>query len=34
MHMAGHVDGWCKKYCDPNGFPELDKVQHRWVRNT
>ena len=26
MHMAGHVDPWCKKHCDPNSFPDLSKV--------
>ena len=26
MHMAGHVDAWCKKYCDPRCFSELSKV--------
>lgn len=26
MHMAGHVDTWCKKTCDPQLFSDLDKV--------
>ena len=26
MHMAGHVDTWCKKTCDPHLFSDLDKV--------
>ena len=32
MHMDGHIDAWCKKYCDPNGFPELSKVQHNYCK--
>ena len=28
MHMAGHVDNWCKEMCDPNKFRDLDKVQY------
>ena len=27
MHMAGHVDSWCKKTCDPHLFPDLNSVQ-------
>ena len=27
MHMAGHVDAWCKKTCDPSLYPELQKVR-------
>ena len=27
MHMAGHVDKWCKKHCDAKSFKELDKVR-------
>ena len=26
MHMAGHVDVWCKRNCDPALYPELEKV--------
>ena len=26
MHMAGHVDSWCKKECDPHLFSDLNKV--------
>lgn len=26
MHMAGHVDSWCKKTCDPHLYPDLNKV--------
>ena len=26
MHMAGHVDDWCKKNCDPKNFKELNDV--------
>ena len=26
MHMAGHVDPWCKQHCDPRKFKELDNV--------
>lgn len=26
MHMAGHVDAWCKENCDPKLFSELNKV--------
>ena len=26
MHMAGHVDAWCKQTCDPALYPELQKV--------
>ena len=26
MHMAGHVDAWCKENCDPHKFRDLDKV--------
>ena len=26
MHMAGHVDAWCRKTCDPHLHPELHKV--------
>ena len=28
MHMAGHVDNWCKEMCDPHKFRDLDKVQY------
>ena len=28
MHMAGHVDSWCKKECNPNLFPDLNKVSY------
>ena len=27
MHMAGHVDAWCKQNCDPRNVRELDKVR-------
>ena len=27
MHMAGHVDSWCKRTCDPSLYPELQMVQ-------
>ena len=26
MHMKGHIDGWCKRTCDPKLFPELNDV--------
>ncbi len=26
MHMAGHVDKWCKQNCDPHKFDDLDDV--------
>ena len=26
MHMAGHVDKWCKENCDSRKIPDLDKV--------
>ena len=26
MHMAGHVDLWCLKTCDPHLFKDLEKV--------
>lgn len=26
MHMAGHVDPWCRKTCDPKLFPDLNSV--------
>lgn len=26
MHMAGHVDSWCKKTCDPHLFSDLNEV--------
>lgn len=28
MHMAGHVDAWCKKKCDPQLFLDLNKVSY------
>ena len=28
MHMAGHVDKWCKDTCDPRTFAELAEVCH------
>ena len=28
MHMAGHVDSWCKQHCDPKLFRELDEVSY------
>ena len=27
MHMRGHTDKWCKHNCDPNNFPQLEKVK-------
>ncbi len=26
MHFRGHTDQWCKRYCNPNDFDELQKV--------
>lgn len=26
MHMAGHVDKWCKENCDARKFTDLDNV--------
>ena len=26
MHMAGHVDSWCKNNCNPRKFKDLDEV--------
>ena len=26
LHMAGHMDKWCKENCDPHHFQALDKV--------
>jgi len=26
MHMAGHVDKWCKETCDPRIIEDLAKV--------
>ena len=26
MHMAGHIDAWCKKMCNPHLYSDLDKV--------
>ncbi len=26
MHMAGHVDTWCKENCDARRFADLDDV--------
>ena len=26
MHMRGHVDPWCKQYCDSRNIKDLDKV--------
>ena len=26
MHMAGHVDKWCKANCDPQLYDDLKKV--------
>jgi len=31
MHMAGHVDEWCKTNCDPNTFAQLDKVREQFI---
>ena len=31
MHMAGHIDGWCKKTCNPHLYPDLDKVNLRYM---
>ena len=38
MHMAGHVDSWCKKTCDPHLFPDLNSVlsltgQNHWDKS-
>ena len=27
MHMAGHIDDWCKRNCDPNMFKDMDNVR-------
>ena len=27
MHMAGHVDEWCRQNCDPRAFKELVGVR-------
>ena len=27
MHMAEHVDKWCRDNCDPNKLSDLDKVK-------
>ena len=27
MHMAGHIDSWCKEHCDPHKFKELENVR-------
>ena len=34
MHMAGHVDAWCKEYCDPRKFKELNEVYTCTYMNT
>ena len=26
MHMSGHTDKWCWENCDPQLFPQLEKV--------
>ena len=26
LHMAGHVDTWCRQTCDPHLFSALDNV--------
>ena len=31
MHMAGHVDLWCKRHCDPRKFRDLDDVSIMYV---
>ena len=28
MHMAGHVDQWCKTHCDPNLYDDLKLVNY------
>ena len=30
MHMVGHTDLWCRKYCDPILFKELEKVRKQY----
>ena len=30
MHMAGHTDLWCRKYCDPKLFKELENVRKQY----
>ena len=27
MHMAGHVDKWCKANCDPQLYDDLKEVR-------
>ena len=29
MHMAGHTDHGCHKYCDPKSFKELENVRNK-----
>ena len=26
MHFRGHADQWCKRYCNPHDYEELEKV--------
>ena len=26
MHFKGHIDQWCKRFCNPYNFPELETV--------
>ena len=26
MHFKGHIDSWCKEYCNPNAFEILNGV--------
>lgn len=26
MHFRGHVDAWCREYCNPNKYTDLDEV--------
>ena len=30
MHMVGHTDLWCRKYCDPKLFKELENVRKQY----
>ena len=34
MHMAGHVDKWCKENCDARSRKELDNVSIAITNNT
>ena len=28
MHFEGHIDVWCRRYCNPNDFDELKKYMY------